>query len=1212
MIGKTISHYKILEKLGEGGMGVVYKAEDTKLKRKVALKFLPTELTRSDELQERFLREAQAAAALTHPNICIVHEIDETEGQTFIAMEYIDGKSLDEIIESGRSNIDEALDITIQMAEGLARAHGQGIVHRDIKSANILLDKYGQAKILDFGLAKLTEQSRLTRTATIMGTVSYMSPEQARGDETIDHRADIWSLGVVLYEILAGRLPFDAPNDAALLHKIIYEPEPPIRDHKPDLPESLEKAIKKTMQKNPQDRYEDMGALISDLKSIRSGVAPRIEIQEKTIPSIAVLPFADMSPQKDQEYFCDGISESLINALTQLSNLKVIARTSAFSFKGQNLDVREIGKKLNVGTVLEGSIQKAGERVRVTAQLVNTSHGEHLWSEKYDRDMEDIFAIQDEISLSIVDNLKPKLFGEAKQKLIKSQTVDLEAYDLYLRGVYLYRKNSEKALWKAIDYFDQAIEKAPDYALAHAMKAHVYCILPVFAPSSIQARDAFSKARQASLKALEIDENLGEAHSSLAAIVTAYDWDYEGGEKEFKKAIELNPGNAYIFSNYCQHLTMMGRFDEAFEAVQKALDLDPLSLPISLVAGQLFYMAGHHEQAIRQLQKTIEMEPRFPYAHLMLGHVYLQKGMHEEAIAELEKEKDLLGDLHPTAEIAIGMVQAFMGNRQEALQKLELLKETYVPPFMVATLYFALGKNDSGFEWAEKAFEERDVWLRVLKVHPFLDLLDVRSDPRYKDLLRKMGLEKSDATVPMIEQSPSIAVLPFANMSADPEQEYFCDGLAEELINALTQIKDLKVIARTSAFSFRGKDIDIRDIGRKLDVGTILEGSVRKAGNRLRITAQLIDISGGHHIWSERYDRELDDVFAIQDEITLAIVDKLKPRLLGEEKKMFAPRQTIDFEVYSLYLKGRWFLNKQSEEGMQTGIEYFTQVVEKAPDYAPAYAGLADAYIGLPFYAPFAPERVFPLAQEAALKALAIHEELAESHVALAHIKALYQRDWDGAENEFKRAIALNPGHVHAHRLFASTLSLQARFEEALHEIHMALELDPLSLFTNMILAETLFYARHYDESIRASKKVIEMDPSYPLIHAFLGSAYFQKGLYADALAEFEKEKGVLGDTHPIVESLIGSSHAMMGREDEARESLRRLIERSRQDYVPPCLPAYVFLVLGEYDKAFEWFDRAFEKRDPYLCYLKANPIFDDVRSDPRYIALLKKVGLKK
>jgi len=1206
MIGKTISHYKILEKLGEGGMGVVYKAEDTKLERTVALKFLSPNALGTDEERIRFVREAKAAAALAHPNICTIYEIDEAENQAFIAFEYIDGQSLDERIESGPLNADEALDVAIQISEGLRRAHRRGIVHRDIKSANIMIDEDGQAKILDFGLAKLTGKTRLTKTATIMGTVSYMSPEQAHGEAAIDHHTDIWSLGVLMYEMLAGRLPFDAPSDAGLIHKIIYEQPEPLSGVRGDVPAALEQAIKKALQKDPQDRYADMAALVSDLKSIRSGAAPTIVVEEKTTPSIAVLPFADMSPQKDQEYFCDG--------MTQLSDLKVIARTSAFSFKGQNLDVREIGKKLNVGTVLEGSIQKAGDRVRITAQLVNTTRGEHLWSEKYDRDMEDIFAIQDEISEAIVEKLKPTLLGEEKTKLSRREIVDLEAYDLYLRGRYFLEKNSEKALRKAIECFEQAIEKAPDYALAYVGLAEVYSIVPIFSPSS-PAKEAYSKAREAALKALEIDDKLAEAHYRLGLINMYYDWDWEGVEKAFKQELELNPGSAEVYHFYAIHLRNMRRFDEGIEMIRRALELDPLSLGINREAASSFYFAGRHDQAIKQLQKTIEMDPTFPYVHLVFGFVYLQKGMHAEAMAEFEKEKNVLGRSHPAAEMAIGIVHALMGRREEAEKTLELFKKTRVAPFMVATLYFALGDKDHGFEWMDKAIEERDVWLRYLSASPALDLLNVRSDPRYKALLIKMGLEKSDATVPMIEQSPSIAVLPFVNMSADPDQEYFCDGLAEELINALTQIEDLRVIARTSAFSFKDKNVNVREIGRDLNVETILEGSVRKAGNRLRITAQLVTVAQGHHLWSERYDREMEDVFAIQDDITQAIVEKLKPRLLKKEKAKIVTRQTVDIEAYNLYLKGCWFLGKRTEEGLNKAFKYFNQAIVKAPTYAPAYAGVADFHALRTVITFSPPKEAFSKARDAAMKALEIDDKLAEAHISLGQVKSNYEWDWEGAEREYKQGIELNPGLAMGHAYYALCLMRMARFDEAFEQMEYARNLDPLSLTINYLAGMIFFYANREDDAIEVLSSTIEMDRSVIFAHGHRGLCYFRKAMFDEAFAEFEKEKVVSGTFSPFADGCVGIAQAIMGNMEEAQKVLSDLQGRSADIHTQTLfIIALLYLAMGKNDQGFELLEKGYEERTAGLSFLKIQPLFDifNLRSDPRYISLLKRMNLDK
>jgi len=540
MIGRIISHYKILEKLGEGGVGVVYKGEDTKLKRTVALKFLPAELTRDPDAKKRFVHEAQAAGALDHPNICTIYEIDEAEGHTFISMACIEGQSLKDKIESGpvgangRSPlpIDEALDIAIQVAEGLQAAHEKGIIHRDIKSANIMVTEKGQAKIMDFGLAKLAGQVRLTKTGTTVGTVAYMSPEQARGEE-VDHRTDIWSYGVVLYEMVTGQLPFKGEYDQAVVYSILNEEPEPMTGLRTGVPMELERVVNKALVKSLDSRYQNAGDILVDLRLLRKELelmaSKEQPSRENPQPSIAVLPFYNLSADKEQEYFCEGMTEEIINALTHVEGLRVVARTSAFSFRGKEIDVGEIGRKLSVETLLEGSVRKAANRLRIWVQLVNVVDGYHLWSERYDREMEDVFAVQDEISLAIADKLKVKLLRGEKTKLITHHTDDLEAYNLYLRGRYLWNKRTEGGIKKAIEHFKQAIKKDPSYALAYTGLADSYSTLTSYI--SILPKEVFPKGRDAALKALEIDDTLAEAHASLALIRRDYEWDWAGARE---------------------------------------------------------------------------------------------------------------------------------------------------------------------------------------------------------------------------------------------------------------------------------------------------------------------------------------------------------------------------------------------------------------------------------------------------------------------------------------------------------------------------------------------------------------------------------------------------------------------------------------------------------------------------------------------------------
>jgi serine/threonine protein kinase/lipoprotein NlpI len=742
MIGKTVSHYKILDKLGEGGMGVVYKAQDIRLDRIVALKFLTKYLLCDTEAKARFAHEAKAASALNHPSITTIHEIDEVQGECFICMEYIEGKSIKEVIKEKTLSIEEILKIAIQIAEGLNAAHKKGIVHRDIKSDNIMLSDEGLVKIMDFGLAKLKGVSRVTKAGTTLGTVSYMSPEQARGEE-VDHRTDIWSLGVVLYEILTRQLPFKGEYEQAVIYAILNEKPNPITDLQTGLPGELEPIVNKALAKSPDSRYQKAEDIVIDLRELRN----RLEsVKEQTLtkklqPSIAVLPFVDMSPDKNQEYFCDGMAEEIINALTQVEGLRVVARTSAFSFRGKEMDIREIGRKLNVEKVLEGSVRKAGNRLRITVQLVNVSDGYHLWSERYDREMEDVFTIQDEISLAIVDRLKVKLLKEEKAKLVKRYTDDPEAYSLYLKGRYFWNRRYEGGLQKAVECFHQAIDKDPLYALAYAGIADCYNQFGLW--SFLHPKEAYAKAKVACAKALEIDDTLAEAYASLGWIKTFYDWDWAEAEKAFKLALKLNPNYAVAHVFYGLYLGIMGNGVEAIAEEKKGVELDPLCLFMNAVLGFSLYGWREYDEAIEQLLKTLEMDPNFAVAHFFLGLSYAGKQRWKESIVSLQEFVNLWPG-SPVAVGYLGFAYGMSGQEDEALKMLdqleELSKRRYVSSLYKALIYLGLGKKDQAFEYLDKAYDERESWMVSLKTVPFMDTL--RSDPRYETLIKKMGLEK--------------------------------------------------------------------------------------------------------------------------------------------------------------------------------------------------------------------------------------------------------------------------------------------------------------------------------------------------------------------------------------------------------------------------------------------------------------------------------------
>ncbi len=741
MIGKTISHYEILEKLGEGGMGVVYKARDTRLDRPVAIKFLPPHLSQKKDAKKRFVQEAKAASALDHPSICTIYEIDEIpEGQMFIVMAHYEGETLEERVKGGGIGIEEACDIVEGIAGGLAEAHRRGIVHRDIKPSNILITESGRAKIIDFGLAKLAEQSQLTRVGTTLGTVKYMSPEQARGDE-VDHRTDIWSTGVLLYETLTGRKPFRGDYDQAVIYSILNDEPPGIKTLRPEAPAAVEKVIQKALAKDPEKRYQRIEDLAADLRSVREAARKKTASgrPDREKRSIAVLPFVDMSPKKDQEYFCDGLAEELINALSHIKPLRVVARTSAFSFKGGKYDVREIGEKLNVDTVLEGSIRKAGERLRITAQLVSAADGYHLWSEKYDRKLEDIFAIQDEISLAIVDKLKIELLGEEAARLVKRGTEDLEAYDLYMRGRFFWEKRGLNVK-KAIEYFEQAIGKDPSYAQAYAGIADSYFILSYY--GYLPSREAIPIARENAQKAIEIND-IAEAHSALGMIHQYYDWDGSAAEREIKRAIELNPSYAPAHYWYAAVLSLTDRDDEMVRENERAIEVDPLSVQAHTMHGWCLLGRLKLDQVEEKLKRALELSPDFVLAHWLLGQTYHLMSKDDEAIAELRKAVEL-SSRSPWMLSTLGCVYGQMGRTAEAREVLaELRKRSdheYIQSNYIASVHAGLGEIEETLTWLEKAYEAHEQYLIVIGVfwekEPSYE--KIRDDLRFQAFAQKI------------------------------------------------------------------------------------------------------------------------------------------------------------------------------------------------------------------------------------------------------------------------------------------------------------------------------------------------------------------------------------------------------------------------------------------------------------------------------------------
>jgi serine/threonine-protein kinase len=832
LFSKTnLGRYVIRSQIGSGAMGEVYLAQDTQLERTVALKVLPAEMARDQQWMRRFKQEARAASALNHPNILTIHEVGEFEGAHYIATEYVDGETLHQHMTRSRMKLSEVLDVAIQVASALSAAHTAGIIHRDIKPENIMFRRDALVKVLDFGLAKLTEHSMSqlgssgeaqavtmveTEPGLVMGTIKYMSPEQARG-LSVDARTDIWSLGVVLYEMVTGHVPFGGDTTSDVIASILKMEPTLLSSSAREAPAELQRIVSKALEKDQEERYQGIKDLLVDLQRLKKRLDFEAELERSTSPemtsgataaisnshsatvmtpfsrtnevgathpttsaeylvsevkrhkvgaliafltlaltmaaayffyprstavidSIAVLPFTNVSHDANTEYLSDGVTESIISSLSRLPQLKVMARSTVFHYKDREADPQQIGRELNVHAILTGRVLQQADNLIIRTELVKVADGTQLWGAEYSRKLSDVIIIQQDIAREISDKLRLRLTGVEQQQLAKRYTDSTEAYQFYLKGRYYWNKRTSDGLKKAIEQFQQAIGKDPNYALAYVGVADCHLLLEEYAGTP--ASETLPKAKAAALRALQIDDSLAEAHASLA-MINQDSWQWEEAETEFKRAIELNPNYPTAHHWYSFYLRVVGRLDESMAEIKRAQELDPLSPIIGENVAVTYLKKGELESAIKQCKKIIELDPNFPQVHMTLGFVYQKQGHYPEALAEFQKAVELSGGGGEKL-AALGHCYALSGKRSEALAIVKELEEKYTKQestaSYVAWVYAGLGERDQAFAWLEKDYQAHSGTLPYLiTIFPDLDVL--RSDARYADLLRRMGLQ---------------------------------------------------------------------------------------------------------------------------------------------------------------------------------------------------------------------------------------------------------------------------------------------------------------------------------------------------------------------------------------------------------------------------------------------------------------------------------------
>ena len=1275
------------------GMGVVYRAWDPTLACVVAIK-LVSENTIPDETARRQLyTEARIASSLNHTNICRIKDVIEESGQAGIVMEYVEGQVLTNAIPANVGlPFDLVVEYGIQIADAISHAHENDVIHRDLKSGNVMLNRDGQIKLLDFGLSKIQRRSELPSSLqnpdtldssdTIVGTPPYWAPEVLKHRPS-DTRSDIWSFGVLLYEMASGQMPFKGATMIELGSAILRNSPLPLPEH---VPESLSRITYRCLRKEMSQRYQHVGEIKAALEAIEpnADLSPRppagVRAQLPAIRSVAVLPLENLSGASDQEYFADGLTESLITAMAKIPGLRVISRTSIMQYKHAQKTLPQIARELSVDAIVEGSVRRDGARVRITAELIEARTDQHLWTETYDRDLRDILSLQSQVAAAIANEIRAKLSPSARSTIETaspssrsaldpslletanpttvtsrpSASINPLAYDLYLRGRHFWNNQvTDEDFRKAVEHYQRALEIDPQSALTYAGLAHCSLLMGTGEYGLRAPSEMMEKARVAALKALSIDDSIAEAHLSLAMVKFRFDWDWEGAEREFRRALELDHGYSAAHYWYSVYLAVLARFDDAFVEAKMARHLSPFSPLMHFSLGLLLYASSQNEEAIEQLRDTVAMDAKFPLSHLVLGLTFGRKGRFDEAIAEFKQALTIAG-VSPLWSGFLGQVFASAGKTEDASRILNELFATarnrYVPPVAFAVVYAGLGKTDDAFHWLGKAVDERDGLLIYLKVGSVFDSL--RSDPRFSLILTRVGLQRDsglDVIHPLprpIPQPPPrprpllkkllfgvaaaifvvivasvviprlgellwpsrtvLAIQPFKTLGGDLDSRRLAEIVREEVFTRLSEVHPLKlgVVELTTADS----ELSFEQVCENHKPTYILAGAVHRDGNQLAITDQLVSCKDQTGLVGDRHALNPDGAG------TGAAVDNIVQKILAALPKDILPAaHQVNPKAYEAYLQGRFEWNLRTTQSLMQASSYFQQAIVYDASYAPSYAGLADCYalLGSAPNTALPPSEAFPKAKDNALKALALDKDLAEAHVSLGYSALVYDWNYPEAEKEFRKAIELRPDYATAHQYYAYYLTAMGDIDQAIAERQRAVSIEPRSPLLNAALGEAYYEAHRFSDSIGPNEQALSIDPRYADAIINIGRANEQMRRYPQA-QQYYQSILAFAPHEPALLALLGHLYAVTGRQAAAREIISQLQQLSRSQYVPSLYVALIYIGLGEKDQAFAWLDKAYAERCDFLVYLPTDPMADPLRSDPRFLALLGRLGLKK